>query len=331
MSERVVVSSSTFIKFPEGATNQAAYGIGIGKNLLQGGIYAPEVSEAIKAAKELDLGLEIAYRVGLGRISNEIQESGISVQQLHGPVVWSLKESVSEAVGTNGDSSFFAKMKGAAMGVGMAKLANGTLEANWKDTERLAYELGAKSIVLHPNGAQILYKNRGIILGSDDNLVVGIEPDFRRMKEKPGIIWDPEKVIEIATITNQGVCLDTSHTGITYNSLGDMFYWYNRLKRFVPKGVVAIHFSVALPSKDREDFFTKGTGARPLYRDTPDMVKGAYREFYQQVMKDPDFSGPLVFEMFSFPKGDSMDDRRHAVAETLDVLEGSNTSYRTYR
>jgi sugar phosphate isomerase/epimerase len=329
--ERILVSSSTFIRFPEGLANQVAYGVDIGKNLLQGGIYAPEIDQAIKAAKEFGLGLEIAYRVGLGRASNDIQESGVTVEQLHGPVVWSLKESVSESVGTNSDSSFFAKMKGAALGVGMAKLANGTLESNWKDTERLAYELGARSIVLHPNGAQILYKNRGVILGLDENLVVGIEPDFRRMKEKPGIIWDPEKVIQIAQITDQGVCLDTSHTGITYNSVADMFRLYEKFKKEVRRGVVAIHFSVAIPNEDREDFFTKGTGARPLYRDTPDMVKSAYREFYQQVMKDPDFNGPLVLEMFAFPKGNSMDERRKAIEETLDVLEGSDTPDRIYR
>lgn len=327
MPERVAVSTSTFIDL----SHPVSDGLKITKGLIEGGLYAPEIGQAIQTAKEFGLGLEIAYRVGLSRAVDKIKESGVYIYQLHGPVVWSAREAVSEAVGTNNDSSLKVKLKGVVMGVGMAKLANGTISTDWEETKRLTRELGAKSIVLHPNGAEILYKNRGMIFGSDDQLVVGIEPDFKRMTEKPGVIWNPDEVVRIAEMTEQGVLLDTSHTGITYNSVQDMFRLYEKFKKEVKKGVVAIHFSVAVPGESREEFFTKGTGARPLYQDTPDWVKGAYREFYQEVTRDQDFKGPIVFEMWSFPKGNTMNDRRKAVGETLEGLEGSSTLKRTYR
>lgn len=313
----VDVSSSTFINFGGFLVN----GLRTVGSLAVNQVYAPEISAAMKTAEELGLGVELAYRVGLRR-SQEIWSSGAPVHQIHGPVIWSLKEAASEALGTTNPKSLKSKVINSALSVGMAAFGNGTISSDWGETVALTRELGAKSIVLHPNGAEILYKNRNVIFGPDDQLVVAIEPDFKRMTEKAGVIYEPDEVIRITEITEQGVCLDTSHTGITYNNTEAMFKLYEKYKKEVKKGVVAIHFSVAIPGENRSEFFTSnpGTGARPLYKDTSDWIKGAYREFYQMVVKDEDFKGPFVLEMWSFPKGNSMDDRKRAVEETLEVL-----------
>lgn len=319
MLAELAVSSSTFIDMGK----PISYGINTVKGLAKRELYAPEIDEAIKAAEEFGLGLEIAYRVGLRYKLDQIKKSGIPVDQIHGPIVWNLEQIIHASSG----------LKDLVFGVGMAGLANGTISSDWEETKKATRDLGAKRIVLHPNGAEILYKNRGVIFGQDDQLVVAIEPDFKRLSEKPGIVWKSDEVVRIANLTGQGVLLDTSHTGITYNNVEAMFSLYEKYKQEVKRGVVAIHFSVAIPGKDRSEFFTSnpGTGARPLYKNTPDAVKGAYREFYQQVVSDKDFNGPFVLEMWSFPNGNSMDDRRKAVEETLEVLNGSNAPEKTYR
>jgi hypothetical protein len=324
--KRISVSSATFIDL----SHPISDGIKITKGLIEGKTYAPEIDAAIETAKELDLGLELAYRIGIDRLSKRISTSEVSINQIHGPVVWDLQTGINESVGTIVSKSTKSKLIELAKTVGMIKLANGSLKDNWNDTVNIANKLGAKNIVLHANSTEILYKNKKAIFTSNESIVVGIEPDFKRLTDKPGIIWEPNEIVRIANLTEQGVCLDTSHTGITYNSLDEMFNLYEKYKKEVKRGVVAIHFSVAIPGETRDEFFTKGTGARPLYQDTRDSIKGRYIEFYQEVMRDQSFKGPFVLEMWSFPKGNSIKDRQQAVEETLNVLNGSKEKYKTY-
>lgn len=323
IKERIGVSTGTFIDFSDS--------IGDGKKIigarLKNDIYAPEIDRALKVAKDLGIGLELVYRVGIENILFDGSERLKNrVLQIHGPVFVNTVDAIQQGIEEHRGGSLKGILLSAIQNPLIAQFANGTLEGDWQATKALKRFLRVQNIVLHPWGADVLSQKGFMSFRPGSATTIAIEPDFQRRKSAAHIIWETEKVKEIADRLGQGICLDTSHTVISYNSTDALVKAYEAYKTS-PKGVAAIHFSVAVPSDNRDDFFTKGTGALPLYNDPaiiPPSVRDVYREFYQGIMHDASFTGPLILEMWSFPKGGSFEDRRKAVEETLNVLEGSN-------
>jgi hypothetical protein len=320
MSEKIGVSSSTFIDL----SNPLRDGMNIIGSRLKGDIDAPEIDLAMEVAQKHGIGLELAYRVGIEEYNERLKTISPKVLQIHGPIFSNMTDAFLHGIHERQDTSFISQMKQGVMNPLIGLFAQGTLDRDWKKTRDVAQEFSS-SIVLHPRGPLHL-KNIG---ASFEGVVVGIEPDFQRMKESDYIIWRMEDVMDIAEETGTGIIIDISHTAISYNTLDTLPYLYERAKQ-APGGVVGIHFNVAIPSKNREDYFTKGTAAMPLRRNTPDYAKGPILEFYKGVHSDPEFTGAFILEFWSFHEDNTPQGRKDAVTETLDVLYGSITPQRSY-
>ncbi len=282
---------------------------------LSGEIHAPEIEQTMSAAKKLGLGIELIYRVGSENYLPRLKALSPRVLQIHSPIHRSVIDAILQGQNEYRDNTPVTALKYALFSFFIARFMLGTVKDDMSKVVNLVLELGVNRVVVHPWAAQCITRR-------PSNLSMGIEPDFRRLKESKYFIWEIEEVISIANRLEAGIVLDVSHTVISTNSLESIFKTYEKSKK-APRGVVAIHFSVAIPGDTREEFFVKGTGAMPLYPDTPDSVKGYLKEFYQQVSNDTDFNGPLILEMWSFPKGGKFDQRIKAVENTLNILEGS--------
>ncbi len=320
LESRIGVSSATFFDL----SNAESEGKKIVSSYVKGGIHAPEVARTIEAAKKFGIGMELVYRKNLVYLSPQITESNVEVFQMHGSTARSIpnsiKQSLEEHPPTEGLGAFINLIESPVI----AWAAMGTLKGDWDYNVYLALLLGVSQIVVHPYGADYLQKTGLIEVAKNRGVTMAIEPDFKRLKESSSVIWDQEKVLAIAQKTGEGICMDTSHTIITTNNLASLSEAYHFYKQ-APKGVKAIHVSAAVPGEHRQAFFTQATGAMPLYQDEsiiPSNVRGAYAEFIQEVANDPDFDGPIIIELFSFPKGRSFGQRIKAVEETLNSLLG---------
>lgn len=310
-TERIGISTGTFMDISsplrEGGKILAAK--------LSGEIYAPEIERTERAAKKLGLGIELIYRVGSENCLPKLKTLSPKVLQIHGPIHRSAIDAILQGQNEYRDNSPVTALKYALFSFFIARFMLGTVKDDMPRVINLVLELGVDRVVVHPWAAQYITRR-------SSNFPIGIEPDFRRLKESKYFIWETEEVISIANRLGAGIVLDVSHTVISTNSLESISKTYEKYKK-APGGVIAIHFSVAIPGDTREEILLKGTGAMPLYPDTPDSVKGYLKEFYQQVSNDTNFKGPLILEIWSFPKGGKFDQRIKAVEDTLNILEGS--------
>lgn len=301
---QIGVSTATFVEF------RFSQAVNLLASRLIGNAYIPEVGRALQVASELGLGIEYAYRNNSGSASHEILSSNVPVLEVHGPIFYDFIDSLHNGLNEN-------SRLGVIKDPVIALLAGGTIKADLKNCfEETSYSLGASSVVLHPHGAEIAYQNGLLQLADNYGISIAIEPDWKRNRESPYWNWNPRNVTNIATNLEQGICLDLSHTGISFNDVDHLIEIYEFCKQ-APKGVLAIHMNVAVPGE------TEAMGGLPLYKDraiVPDAVHGVYREFWQHVQADQSFKGPIIIELFAFPKGESFEQRRKAVEETLESL-----------
>lgn len=272
--------------------------------------YLPEIPSSLQVAKKLGLGLELVYRKGADKETLVLFEGRkVPVLQIHGPIWYDLPTAFREGWQE-------ASKSGAIIDPLLSFLALGTLKGDFKKCLSLANKLRSPQIVIHPGGAEILYRNGLSQLTASYGLNLAIEPDHRRPNEASCWIWQPEKAVELAGKANEGICMDTSHTIISQRSVRHLCETYDKYKK-TPKGVLSIHLVAAIPEDNPWELHRKRNGGLPLDpRIVPPYILGAFREFYQHLLRDR-FSGPIIVELFQF-KGLN---REEAIYNTLNSLE----------
>ena len=276
--------------------------------------YIPEVEAAISSAKSLGIGVEVVYRNKAQRkIIEECQKSGVPVLQVHGPIFYDFNEGL--RAGLNEPSKSWVLINPL-----LDFLALGSLRNDFGKSVSFAKRLGASSMVLHPRGAEILYK-KGLIHASEEgDFSLAIEPDWRRPGKSGYWLWRPEKVLEIAHQANVGICMDSSHTSMSLNSVDHLVEVYEKYKK-APRGVVSVHLAAVIPGKEAYWILGRKQAGLPLDpKYIPPHVWGAFREFYQHIRMD-NFLGPVIIELFIFPNGYSLEQRKKAVEVTLNSLQ----------
>jgi sugar phosphate isomerase/epimerase len=317
---QIGVSTGSFVEFkPREALKLPGY--------LVGRPYIPEIVAGVSAARDLDIGLEIAYRKRADKqVVEMIENERVKVLQIHGPIFFNILDSLKQ--GRQEDS---VKM-GIALDFFNTALAGGGLKSEFRNNIKLAEQLGVGQIVIHPRGAEMLHDSGLLSLTTKayggEGISIAIEPDWKRQNASRNWVWHWEEASEIANKTSTGICMDVSHTVISHNSLkylGDIFNYYQANT----KGVLAIHFNAAVPWSDKSEIH-KGWGALPMYTNIDELVEnqpavlGAYREFWQHI-KQSGFSGPVIIEVYSYKRGEhTFDEKIKAIAETVNFLEGGH-------
>jgi sugar phosphate isomerase/epimerase len=284
--------------------------------VLVGRPYLGEVDPTMSTAEELQLTIEWVYRVGGAHHAQQLFGAKPSiVRQIHAPIFYDF---ITAAVQGAGELSRTRLVLNPLLAV----LALGTLRHDFMENVRLAQALRVTQLVVHPHGARRLQQSGLLSLAKAHGIRLAIEPDWRR-PDACFWLWQREVVREIADTLDEGICLDTSHTLISYQSgaVGPtLCQTYDELAR-ARRGVVAIHLSGALPDAQNEvSIYGAGRRAVPLDpRMVPPEVLGGFREFMEH-LRQMRFQGQIVVELFSFPGGDSLERRKAAVWNTLNAL-----------
>ncbi len=281
--------------------------------------HIPEVEAAVLSAKNLGIGLEVVYRNSAQKkIIERCWESNVPVFQIHGPIFYDLADGVRAGMAEPSKSWV-------AVNPLLGILSLGTLRRDFEATLTFARNLGVSRVVLHPRGAEILYKKGLVNASPEGDFSVAIEPDWRRPKESEHWVWQPEKVLEIAEKNGGGICMDTSHTSMSLNSVDHLVSLYEKYKK-APKGVLSIHLAAVIPDTEAYWILGRKKAGLPLDpRYVPPQALGAFREFYQHLRLD-NFSGPVIIELFNFPGGYSLEQRKKAVEITLESLNSGKNS-----
>jgi len=66
-----------------------------------GNLYAPEIGQAIKVAKEFDTGLELVYRNGNQARFEKWDENNPTILQIHGPIFHNLADAAAQGFKDN--------------------------------------------------------------------------------------------------------------------------------------------------------------------------------------------------------------------------------------
>jgi sugar phosphate isomerase/epimerase len=282
---------------------------------LLGFLNLGEIDSAVKIAKMLDIKIEIVYRSSYKLFKLIIKND--MVESFHAPIFFDFHSAFLQGLRYfSRDKSFFNAI--------MGYLIFGSLTRDFNKCTDVALKYGAKLIVFHPRELS-LFISKGSEILSRKGIDFVIEPDWKRPKRTPYFwIWEKDKIADLSNNIGVGICLDTSHTLISYQK-GDIaenlcgtFDFYQKKT----KGVYAIHLSAAMPDPENPmRIHDKSLGGMPLdNRFVSDRVIDAFQTFHQHVVST-NYSGSIVIELFSFPEGGSSSQREKAVYTTLETLQ----------
>lgn len=279
--------------------------------------YLDEVEVSITMAKKMDIGVEVVYRTKTQKKINRLINNNRGViWQIHGPIFYSLLCAFKQGLRDYPKNRVLAHPLASF-------LLLGTVKNDIEDCKEILMHTKTEKIILHPLGAYLLMSKLSTHSKElTDNIL--IEPDWRRPNANTSSwIWEREKVAKLANDMGVGICLDTSHTLISYQeeniaeNLCKSFDFFQRST----KGVYSIHLSAAIPnSQNKMRVYTNSLGGLPLdHRYIPENVLEGFRIFHQHI-NHCGYNGTIVIELFRFPEGDTIRQREKAVYSTLETL-----------